>query len=198
MKFLRNNHFRASIIFLGCALVCTILPAKDKPPIQYQIPIPAAPDFTPLDWLQGNWTGKTLPPSPTGDLKLSVTSDLDKHFLIFHGEVSLAPTETAPAVRETWLGIASLEGTSFILRMFSSTGFVTRYRLSIEGAEIHLNPEGGDAPPPGWLFRRVWSRTATDEFMETVQAAPPGKSFFNYYIARISRVPSPVKKSSAQ
>ncbi len=81
--------------------------------------------------------------------------------------------------------------------MFSNTGFVTRYRLSIEGAEIHLNPEGGDAPPPGWLFRRVWSRTATDEFMETVQAAPPGKSFFNYYIARISHVPPPVKKNPA-
>ncbi len=82
MKFLRNYQFQISIMFLGCAFFCPNLQAKDKPPVQYQIPIPAAPDFAPLDWLQGNWTGKTLAPSPTGDLKLAVAPVLDKHFLI--------------------------------------------------------------------------------------------------------------------
>ncbi len=197
MKSFRYRLFPILIFSLGCMLGCTPLMAKDKPPVQYQIPIPAAPDFTPLEWLEGTWTGKTLPPSPPGDLKLSVTSDLDKHFLIFHAESSFAATATTPEAHESWMGVVSLEGTNFVLRMFSSTGFITRYRLSIEGAEIHLNPEGGDAPPLGWLFRRVWSRTAADEFTETVQAAPPGKSFFNYYTAGMSRVPAPVKKSPA-
>jgi hypothetical protein len=185
------------VLALGGVLIGTSLSAKDKPPVQYQIPIPAPPDFTPLDWLQGTWEGKTVAPSPSGDVKLAVTSDLEKHFLILHGEISLAATETAPATHETWMGIISAEGSNYILRIFSSLGFITRYRISVEGAETHLNPEGGDSPPPGWLFRRVWSRTGTDDLTETVQAAPPGKSFFTYYTAVISRVQRPAKSKTS-
>jgi hypothetical protein len=193
MKELTSARVRVLIPALICALCCATLAAKDKPPVQYQIPIPPTPDFSALDWLQGRWTGKTIPPSPPGDLQLAVSPDLEKHFVVFRGELSLAVTATVPATRESWLGIISAEGTNFILRMFSSTGFITRYRLIIEGAEIHLNPEGGEAPPPGWLFRRIWSRTGADEFNETVQVAPPGKAFFNYYTAKLSRVPPPAK-----
>jgi hypothetical protein len=197
MKELTSARVRVLISALIFALFCATLAAKDKPPVQYQIPIPAAPDFSALDWLQGRWTGKTIPPSPPGDLQLTVGPDLEKHFVVLRGEVSLAATATVPATRESWMGIISAEGTNFILRVFSSTGFITRYRLIIEGAEIHLNPEGGDAPPPGWLFRRIWSRTGADEFAETVQAAPLGKAFFSYYSAKFSRVPPPAKTSPA-
>jgi hypothetical protein len=92
---------------------------------------------------------------------------------------------------------ASPDGRGFILRVFSSTGFITRYRLIVEGPEIHFNPEGGDSPPPGWLFRRVWSRTGPDELTETVQAAPPGKAFFDYYTAKFARVAPPPKTTPA-
>ena len=197
MKELTSARVRVLISALIFALFCATLAAKDKPPVQYQIPIPAAPDFSALDWLQGRWTGKTIPPSPPGDLQLTVGPDLEKHFVVLRGEVSLAATATVPATRESWMGIISAEGTNFILRVFSSRGFITRYRLIIEGAEIHLNPEGGDAPPPGWLFRRIWSRTGADEFAETVQAAPLGKAFFSYYSAKFSRVPPPAKTSPA-
>ena len=197
MKELTSARLRVLIPALICALFCATLAAKDKPPVQYQIPIPAAPDFSALDWLQGRWTGKTTLPSPPGDLQLTVSPDLEKHFVVLRGEVSLAATATVPATRDSWMGIISAEGTSFILRVFSSTGFITRYRLIIEGAEIHLNPEGGDAPPPGWLFRRIWSRTGADEFAETVQAAPLGKAFFGYYSAKFSRVPPPAKTGPA-
>jgi hypothetical protein len=197
MKEFTSARVRVLIPALIFALVCATLAAKDKPPVQYQIPIPAAPDFSALDWLQGRWTGKTIPPSPPGDLQLTVNPDLERHFVVFRGEVALAATATVPATRESWMGIISAEGTNFILRVFSSTGFITRYRLIIEGAEIHLNPEGGDAPPPGWLFRRIWSRTGADEFAETVQAAPLGKAFFSYYSAKFSRVPPPAKTSPA-
>jgi hypothetical protein len=197
MKELTSARVRVLISALIFALFCATLAAKDKPPVQYQIPIPAAPDFSALDWLQGRWTGKTIPPSPPGDLQLTVGPDLEKHFVVLRGEVSLAATATVPATRESWMGIISAEGTNFILRVFSSRGFITRYRLIIEGAEIHLNPEGGDAPPPGWLFRRIWSRTGADEFAEAVQAAPLGKAFFSYYSAKFSRVPPPAKTSPA-
>lgn len=173
--------------------------AKDKPPVQYQIPIPTLPDFSALDWLQGRWTGKTLPPGPPGEVQLSVNPDLEKHFLVFRGEVSLAATPTVPASKESWMGIlsASPDRTGFTLRVFSSTGFITRFRLTTDGAEVHLNPEGGDSPPPGWLFRKIWVRTGTDEFTEAVQAAPPGRAFFDHYTAKFTRVPSPAKSNSA-
>ena len=171
------------------------LAAKDKPPVQYKIPVPTLPDFSGLDWLQGQWTGRTLPNGPRGDVQLSVSPDLENHFLVFRSEVSLAATPTVPATKESWMGILSpsLDGTGFILRVFSSTGFITRYRLTSEGPEFHLNPEGGESPPPGWLFRRIWARTGVDEFSETVQAAPPGKAFFDYYTVKFARVPAPPK-----
>ncbi|MGA2983263.1 MAG: hypothetical protein ABSG32_05580 [Terriglobia bacterium] len=189
----------ALILTLIYALGCATAAAKDKPPVQYQIPIPTQPDFSVLDWLQGRWTGKTIPNTPPGEVQLSVAPDLERHFLVFRGEVSLAATPTVPATKESWMGIlsASPDKTGFILRVFSSTGFITRYRLTVEEPEVHLNPEGGDSPPPGWLFRRIWARTGPNEFTETVQTAPPGKAFFDYYTAKLTRVPPPAKSSPA-
>ena len=88
--------------------------------------------------------------------------------------------------------------TEFVLHMFSSTGFISRYRLTASADEIRLNPEGGDSPPPGWLFRMVWSRTAADEFTETVQAAPPGKAFFDYFTAKLVRVRAPANNKPSR
>ena len=188
---------RALILALIYALAGAASAAKDKPPVQYQIPIPAPPDFSPLDWLQGQWSGKTVAASPAGEVQLSVSSDLEKHILIFRSEVSLGATPTVPASKESWMGILSAAPADggFILRVFSSTGFITRYRLTMEGAEVRLNPEGGDSPPPGWLFRRTWVRTGTGEFSETVQAAPPGKTFFDYYSVKFTRA-SPLPKTN--
>jgi hypothetical protein len=192
-------RLRALMMALICGLALAPLPAKEKPPAQYQIPIPPPPDFSALDWLQGQWIGKTLPNSPPGNVQLSVTSDLEKHLLVFRGEVALAATLTVPATKESWMGILSpsADRTGFILYLFSSNGFITRYRLTAEGPELYLNPEGGDSPPAGWLFRRTWVRTGPDEFSETVQVAPPGKGFFDYYSVKFARVPPPPKPKPA-
>jgi len=181
---------RLMLVLMGVLALCP-LAAKDKPPVQYQIPIPAPPDFSALEWLQGQWNGKTPPDAPSGEAQLSVTPDLERHFLILRGDISLAATPTVPATQESWMGILSADRAGFVLRVFSSTGFITRYRMTVDGAELHLNPEGGDSPPPGWLFRRTWSRTGPGEFTETVQAAPPGKSFFDYYTIKFTHVPPP-------
>jgi hypothetical protein len=165
-------------------------PKDEKPPVQYHIQIPAAPDFSGLNWLIGDWVGKTAPNGPSGEVKLSVNSELEKHFLILHYDVSLAATPTVPAVKESWLGILSPapNTATYILRSYASTGFITRYRVTTDGPELDLNPEGGEAPPPGWLFRMTWTRSSPDEFTETVHVAPPGKAFFDYYTARFTRV----------
>src|SRR5208282_6833344 len=109
----RGVRVRALILALIGALAAAPSVAKHKPPVQYQIPMPTQPDFSALDWLQGQWTGKTLPNSPPGDMRLSVSPDLEKHFLVFRGEVSLAATPTVPASKESWMGILSpsLDGT---------------------------------------------------------------------------------------
>ena len=197
-----ENRGRALIRVLLLAFICAmtgaILAGKDKPPVQYKIPIPTPPDFSTLDWLQGQWTGKTLSNGAPGEAHLSVSPDLEKHFLVLRGDVSLPATPTVPALKESWMGILSPspDGVGFILRVFASTGFMTRYRLTVDGAELHLNPEGGEAPPPGWLFRRIWVRTGPDEFSETVQVAPPGKAFFDYFTAKFARVTAPAKPAT--
>jgi hypothetical protein len=191
MKNSYGARVRALMMTLICALGIVAAPAKDKPPVQYQITIPAPPDYSAFDWLQGQWAGKTIANSPPGEEELSVSSDLNKRFLVFRGTLSLAATSTVPATKESWLGILSPSpnGIGFVLRKFSSTGFITRYRLTVSEPELQLSPEGGDSPPPGWLFRLTWARIGPDELTETAQAAPPGKAFFDYYAAKLTRVP---------
>lgn len=190
---------RALCCLMLCLLSGTSLLAKEKPPVVYSIPIPAKPDFSALQWLVGDWTGKTAGHGAPGEVRLSATFDLEKHFMILRGEVSWAATKTAPAWKESWMGIlsANRERAGFVLRVFTSTGFITRYQVTTDGPEIHFNPEGGEVPPPGWLFRRMIQRTGVGEFTETVQVAPPAKSFFEYYSAKLSRVGSPEKEGSA-
>jgi hypothetical protein len=110
--------------------------------------------------------------------------------MLLRGEASFQATKTSPAMKESWMGVLTSDrgALGFLLRTFSSTGFITRYRVTVEGPETHINPEGGEQPPPGWLFRTVIKRTDPKEFVETVQAAPPNKSFFDYYTAKLTRV----------
>lgn len=170
--------------------------AKKKPPVTYSIVIPPKPDFSAFDWLLGDWSGSTAKGDPAGAVKLSVAYDLDKRVVIFRGNFSLPATPSVPATDESWLGVltSAEPRNGFALEVFSSTGFITRYRLSVEGPEIRFNPEGGRRPPPGWLFRTVIARTGPEEFTETVQAAPPGKPFFVYYTAKLSHAGPPGQK----
>jgi len=189
-----------SIIFaLACLVGAAPLAAKEKAPTVYQIPLPPKPDFSPVDWLVGEWTGKTTDEKTQGEIRLSVSYELDKQAMLLRGESSFQATKTTPATKESWLGIlTSNRGVGgFWLRMFSSTGFITRYRVTVEGPDIHLNPEGGEQPPPGWLFRTVIERTNPQELLEKVQAAPPNKSFFDFYSAVLKRVTTEQKAKTA-
>ena len=196
-------RFRGALLVILCGACGLMLPglasplvAKEKP-TTYVIPLPPAPDFSQVDWLIGDWSGKTTTRDPQGEIHFSAAYDLAKHVIVLRETVSLPAKETVPAVNETWMGVLSDARPSpgFVLTVYSSTGFVSRIRVSVEGAEIHFNPEGGDQPPPGWLFRRVLSRTDADQFTESVQAAPPQKAFFDYYTAKFTRSKPPDVKS---
>jgi len=201
----RAEHRVASpviVIFAACcsiAALCgsgALLQAKEKPPTTYTIHLPPQPDFSQVDWLIGDWSGKITERDLQGEIHLSATYDLDKRVMILREMISLPATRTIPAASKTWMGVLTVSrpGAGFILRTFSSTGFVTRYRVTVEGAEIHFDPDGGDQTPPGWLFRRIMARTNADELTETVQGAPPQKSFFEYYSAKLARTkPAAVK-----
>jgi len=179
-------------IILAFACLAGVGPrdSKEKSPTVYQIPLPERPDFSAVDWLVGDWTGNTTDQRTQGELHLSVSYQLDKHVILFRGDTTLQATKTSPPAKESWLGVLTPDRRvgGFLLRMFSSTGFITRYRLTVDGPETHINPEGGDQPPPGWLFRTVIKRTNLQEFVETVQVAPPNKSFFDYYTAKLNRL----------
>lgn len=155
----------------------------------HRIPLPPLPDFGTLDWLVGEWTGKTSDSNPQGEVRLAVSYDLEKRFMVFREHVQLAATASVPETSETWMGILSADpsGTGFRLRVFSDTGFITRYGVTVEEASVYLNPEGGEEPPAGWLFRRTLKRTNVGELTETVQVAPPNKAFFDYYSAKLTR-----------
>jgi len=96
-------------VFLVLLAITSIvpLPAKEKPPVTYRIPLPSKPDFSPLEWLLGEWMGKTTGRGPQGEVRLSIAYDLDKRFMIFREQVSLAATTTVPSSEESWMGILS-------------------------------------------------------------------------------------------
>lgn len=176
------------------------LAARQKAPKVYSIPLPRQADFSSLNWMVGEWSGKTTEKSPAGQVHLSVSYALDKRFLLLKEEVSFDATGSAAATHESWLGVLSAlpSGRGFTMRMFSSTGFITRYRVSVEQATVRFAPEGGELPPPGWLFRRTVSRTGVGEITESVEVAPPDHSFFNYYIATLKREnPAPAQSAPA-
>jgi hypothetical protein len=189
----------ALLLALACFVGTPPLAAKEKAPTIYQIPLPPKPDFSTVDWLVGEWSGKTTDQKAQGEIRLFVSYELDKQAILLRGESSFQATKTTPAVKESWLGILTSNRAAggFLLRMFSSTGFITRYRVTVDGPDIHLNPEGGEQPPPGWLFRTVIERTNPQELVETVQAAPPNKSFFDLYSAKLNRLTTEQKAKTA-
>lgn len=181
----------ATLVFLGPAALF----GKDKNPQTYRIPQPPKPDFTSVEWMLGRWTGQMDRHSPQGEIHLSVSYDLDKRVMIFREKISLAATGEIPAMNESSIGILSSapSGDLFELQVFSSTGFITQYRVTAAGSEIDFSPNGGPQPMPGWLSRRIIQRGDVDGFTETVQLAPPLKPFFDYYTAAFTRDMPPEK-----
>jgi len=169
----------------------TLLRAKEKTAksTTYTIRVPPKPDFSELDWLVGEWTGKTSGKDPRGEVHFSAAYDLDKRFMILREESSLPATKTSAETKESWMGILAGRGPdgNYMLRVYSSTGFVTRYGVTVDGGTVYLNQQGGEATPPGWLFRRVFERNNPTELTETVRVAPPDTAFFDYYTAKLTR-----------
>jgi hypothetical protein len=189
---------RSLFLVLLSVLGSRSIQAKEKPPTVYTIPLPPKPDFSPLEWLVGEWNGTTTGRGAQGKVHLSAEFTLDRRFMILREEVTLVSSNAVPTTQESWMGVlsASPSDATFLLRMYSSTGFILRYRVTVEGPVIHFNPEGGEQPPPGWLFRRMVQRSGDAEFDETVQVAPPHKSFFEYYTARLTRAPHPAAQGA--
>jgi hypothetical protein len=185
-------NFRPAFL-LAAVLALVPLPAAPQKSGTYSIPLPPRPDFSSLDWLVGQWTGSTTGRGQQGEVRFSADYDLGKRFLIFREDFWLPPTQRAPSASEAWVGLLSPDrkGPGFILRMFSNTGFITRYRVTVEDNQVRFTPEGGEDPPPGWLFRRTLERNGESELTMTVQVAPPGRDFFDYFTARLVKRTSP-------
>jgi len=195
------RHLPSWIVIPGLLLAANLGAAadgqKDKPPATYSIPLPPRPDFSAFAWIIGDWAGYSTTPQAKkeaqGTVHLTLSYTLDKRFVLVNEEVSLPAGQDAPAQRESWMGFvsASPSGSGFVMRAFSSTGFITDYHVTITNTEVRFDPQGGPNPPPGWLFRRVITRLGPGYFGETVQVAPPGKEFFDYYTAKLTQVIEP-------
>jgi len=158
--------------------------------------MPPKPDFSPLNWLVGEWKGQTLVKNAPGDVHISIAYALDQRYMVFNEWIALPATKTAPATRESWIGILTAAASGFVFHSYSSTGFISRYRVLINGTEVQFVPDGGEQTAPGWLFRRTLAPASEDSLSESVQVAPPGKAFFDYYAAKLSRVTPPKPEAS--
>lgn len=184
------------VLLAGFCLIGVCVPplrpaqAVQKPPSTYTIPLPPQPDYSALQWLMGAWAGKTGGKGVQGQVLLSLAYALGKRFLILREQVTLPATKSAPETHEGFMGIVrgGISGHAYDLALYSTNGFVTHYRISLDHEAIIFSPEGGPVPPQGWLFRRSIRRTSASQCVESVDAAPPGMPFFNYYTARLSRV----------
>lgn len=191
-----RRAFKLTFLMILVLFVPAVLAGEQKHPSTYRIPLPPRPDFSSIEWMLGNWTGQMGKESPQGEIHLSVSYELDQRVIVFREKVSLAATGQVPAKRESSIGILSRapSGDSFLFQVYSSTGFISRYRVTVMDSEIDFTPDGGPQPLPGWLSRRIIQRNDVDGFTETVQLAPPLKAFFDYYTANFTR--QPVSKSS--
>ncbi|HEX5411894.1 MAG TPA: hypothetical protein VFZ27_08515 [Terriglobia bacterium] len=200
MRFISGGSSRTLTTVVGLVFMAsTLLAAGDKQPPTYRIPLPPKPDFTSIEWMIGNWSGRMDKRSPEGEIHLSVAYDLDHRVMVFKEQVSLAATGEIPANDESSIGILSRApaGDSFLLDIYASTGFISRYRVIVAGSEIDFTPDGGSQTPPGWLSRRIIQRGDVDGFTETVQMAPPQKPFFDYYSAAFTRESAPQQPGTA-
>jgi hypothetical protein len=207
---MQEGHGSLQIRILVLAMICLVVSpslsdpgwCEEKSPAVYKILSPPKPDFSQLGWLVGEWSGKLGAKQPIGDAHFSAAYDLDQRFMIFREELSFEATKNAPAYKDSWMGILSPRagGKTWWLRTYTSHGLITHYEVTANGSEIHFNFEGGEAPPPGWLFRRVIQRVSENDFIDTVQVAPPVRPFFDYYTARFTRIakgsPSPPAAAS--
>jgi hypothetical protein len=178
-----------AIVACCVVLAPALLFARQKNPTIYTIPLPPKPDFSSLQWLLGDWSGKTTGTKPGGDVHMSVSYALNQRFLEIQGDVSLPATKAAPATHESWVGMLSQGAApgAFTLRLFTSHGFMTRYEVTVADRQVLFNPQGGPLPPQGWLFRWKFAQLGPGQCTEMVEVAPPEKSFFNYYSATLSR-----------
>jgi hypothetical protein len=184
---IRTASVSGLLVALALAIPCGLWPAPihaaQKASDVYTIPTPPPADYSRLQWLIGDWSGTTVGKGMRGKVVLSTSYALKRRFMVLREQVSLLASKAAPATEESFVGI--LSGTASPLKyelvLYSSNGFVSLYEVSADSEKIVFNPEGGLAPPPGWLFRRVIRRTDRDQCVETVDVAPPGQTFFNYY-----------------
>lgn len=185
---------RIALLILCSALALPLfampVQLRDRAPQTYTIQLPPAPDYAAIDWLVGDWTGKVVSKGAQGQVLLSVSYELDRRFMLLREEISLNATKNAPAVHEGLMGILNADpsGKGYSINLYSSSGFITHYRVAVSEGTLTFTPQGGAFPPPGVLFRRTISHSTPGQCTEQVEVAPPGKAFFNFYTARLTQI----------
>ena len=183
-----SSAIAASLLLLIPGLARAAGPRSDKQPATYTIPLPPKPDFSPLAWLIGDWSGHTAGKDSQGTVHLTFSYSLDQRFVQVREEVSLPAGKTTPLVHETSMGFIAPDTSrpGYRLETYSSTGFISLYHVTATEGEVRFDPEGGVNPPPGWLFRRKIARLGPDSLNDLVEVAPPGRAFFQYYSATLA------------
>lgn len=175
------------LIAIVVLLIASAAVADDKKPDPWQ----------PIRFMVGQWQGTVTGASGTGIVTRSYQLVLDDRFIQEHNTSTYAPTYKNPKgeVHEH-LGMVSYDRQrkALMMRQFHPESFVNLYALNASASKDGLlvfESEDFENFDDAWKAKETYEVISEDEFFETFELAPPGKSFEVYsrnHFKRVSQV----------
>jgi hypothetical protein len=155
---------------------------------------PEADRFAPLQRFIGEWTGTASGESGDGTVARTYRLVMNGRF-IHETSVSRYPPQDknkAGEVHEHW-GVFSYDKARrlIVLRQFHVEGFVNTYRQAADPlrvAALAFESESFENFSNSWKARETYEFLSDDEFVETFELAPPGKSYQVYSRNQLKRM----------
>jgi hypothetical protein len=131
------------------------------------------PDWKPLSWLIGDWSGSGAGGPGQGSGAFSFHPDLQDQILIRKNHAEYPATANKPAYRHDDLMIIYADGKNFRANYFDTEGHVIRYRIEASADTIRFT---SDESAPGPRFRLTYHKkdenTLTGMFEIASQTKP--------------------------
>jgi hypothetical protein len=172
-----------------CAVVALCLLLQASSP---ERTAPVADPWAPVRFLVGEWTGDSEGEPGKGTVTRTYRLVLHDKF-IREENVSTYPPQPKNEkgeVHEHWSFFSYDRARhTLVLRQFHQEGFVNQYVLQPReaGGALVFESEALENVPAGWKARESYRVVSPDEFVETFEIAPDGRTFSVYSQARFRR-----------
>ncbi len=141
--------------------------------------VAAAPDWGPVQFLVGRWTGVGSGEPGKGTGAFSFTPDLDRHVLVRKSFAEYPPAAGKPAYRHEDLTVVYRDPNSHQLRAlyFDNEDHVIPYSVEARGERIVFSSEGTRDVA---RYRLTYSPAGPDRVTLKFEIAPPGQDLTTY------------------